>query len=75
VTCVRSDLAHSTFDVPLVMASERTAAFRGEAGRMRLTEDRPPAGAVRRIRHGLGHRLIAVGSALVAERRSQTLAR
>jgi hypothetical protein len=75
VTCVRSDLAHSTFDVPLVMANERTAAFRGEARRTRLTDDGLPGGAVRRLRHGVGHRLIAVGSALVAERRSQTLAR
>jgi hypothetical protein len=75
VTCVRSDLAPSTFDVPLAMANERMAAFRGEARVTRLADHGPPGGAARRFRHGLGHRLIAVGSALVAERRPQTLAR
>ena len=75
MTCDQIDLPNSTLDTPLLMANERTAAFRGEASRHRLADDGPPGGALRRLRHGLGHRLIALGSALVAERRPQTLAR
>lgn len=74
----RPDRMYSTFDFPLEMANTRMHALRSETRRSRLadrTADHPPSGAVRRLRHGIGHRLIAVGSALVAERRSRTLAR
>lgn len=79
MTCYRPDRLDSTFDLPLEMANTRMAALRSETRRSRVAGDRPadhpPSGAVRRLRHGLGHRLIALGSALVADHRSRTLAR
>ncbi len=74
MTCYRPDPAHSTFDVPLELAHERIAALRGEARRSDLADEGPPA-TIRRLRHGIGHRLIAIGSALAAEQRPHTLAR
>jgi hypothetical protein len=75
MTCYRPDTELTTLDTPLVLAHARTAGFRAEARRMHQVEDGPPTGAIHALRQGLGRRLIAVGSALVAERRTHTLAR
>lgn len=75
MTCYERDQDHSAFDMPLEMAQARIDALRGEARRSRQADDGPPDGAIRRVRHGLGLRLIALGSALAAERRPRPLAR
>ncbi len=71
----RSDREPSWFDMPLDTAYARMAAHQAEARRSRLADEGPPDGVVRRLRHGLGHRLIDAGIALAGERRPQTLAR
>ena len=71
----RAERQPSTFDGPLEAAYARMAALQGEARRSRLTVDGQPVGIVRRLRHGVGYRLIAAGIALAGERRPQTLAR
>lgn len=75
MTCYTPDHQHSTFDMPLQQADARIAALREEARRSRLADDGPPSDPIRRLRFGLGHRLIALGSALAAERRPRPLAR
>ena len=75
MTRYRSDREPSTFDAPLDTAYARIAALQAEARRSRLADDGPPDGVVRRVRHRVGHRLIALGSAVAGERRQQTLAR
>lgn len=75
MTCYETTGAPSTFDVPLQLAAARMAGLRSERRRSRLADEGPPTGAVRRLRRGIGHRLIALGSFLVADRRSSTLAR
>ena len=75
MTRYRSDRRPSTFDGPLDTAYVRIAGLQAEAHRSRLADEGPPDGMVRRLRHGVGHRLIDVGVALAGERRSQRLAR
>lgn len=75
MTCYETTGAPSTFDIPIEIANARMAALRSERRRSRLADEGSPDGAVRRLRYGIGHRLIALGSALVAERRPRTLAR
>lgn len=75
MTCDRTDREHSAFDIPLDVANERMAALRSEMRRSRVADDGPPNDAVRRLRQGIGHRLIALGSALAAERRTRPFAR
>lgn len=75
MTCYETTDAPSTFDVPLQLAAARMAVLRSERRRSRRADADPPDGPVRRLRHGIGHRLIALGSILVADRRSGTLAR
>ena len=75
MTRYRPERQPSTFDAPLDMAYTRIAALQTEAQRYRLADEVPPSGLVRRMRHGVGHRLIAAGVALAGERRPQTLAR
>jgi hypothetical protein len=75
MTCDEFDRQHSAFDMPLEMANARIAALRSEARRSHLADDAPPDGAIQRVRHGLGLRLIALGSALVTERRPRPFAR
>jgi hypothetical protein len=75
MTCYERDHEHSAFDLPLDLANARIDALRSEARRTRQSDDGPPVGAIRRVRHGLGLRLIALGSALAADRRPRPLAR
>jgi hypothetical protein len=75
MTCYETTDAPSSFDLPLHLATARMAALRSERRRSGLADEGPPDGAFRRLRHGIGHRLIALGSILVADRRSRTLAR
>lgn len=75
MTRYRSDREPSTFDASLDTAYARMAAHQAEARRSRLADAGPPDSVVRRLRHGLGHRLIDAGIALAGERRPQSIAR
>ncbi len=75
MTCYEKTSAPSTFDVPLQLAAARMAGLRSERRRFGPANEDPPNGLVRRLRHGIGRRLIALGSILVADRRSSPLTR
>jgi hypothetical protein len=75
MTHYQLDREPTTFDVRHELVNARIADIQDEMRRSRMADAGPPNGAIRWLRHGLGLRLIALGSALLTERRPRPLTR